>query len=124
MFYRKICVSDRHYLIRYPAFSPAENAKKKEIQGTLRMNGFYDTLKNEIIAYCGDLSGEQPRVLYLADTDCTVTEGEVERPLSDGEEIPLGCTVTVRVALVLRNRPEPTRRLSLVHRWVGGFLVR
>ena len=88
------------------------------------MNDFYDTLKREIIAYCTELAADEPRVMYLADTECTVEEGEDERTLSDGDEIPFGCTVTVRVALNLRNRPEPTRRLGLVHVWKGGYLVK
>jgi len=124
MLYQKNCVSDRHYIIRYPAFSADKNAKRTEVQGILRMNGFYDTLKNEIIAYCGELSEKEPRMMYLADTECTVTEEEEEHTLSNGDEIPWDCPLTVRIALILRNRPEPTRRLGLVHRWVGGNLVK
>ncbi len=118
------CVSDRHYLIRYPAFTAGENAKKREAGAVSRMNDFYDTLKNEIIAYCTELSGERPKVMYLVNTECTVTEGENERPLGQGDEIPLDMTVTIRIALILRNRPEPTRRLGVVHTWQGGYLTK
>ena len=124
MFIIKKCVSDRHYLIRYPEFSPGDGAKKKEKAAVLRMNEFYDTLKREIMDYCGELVSEHPRVMYLADTECTSSDGEEERTHSDGEEIPWDSTVTVRVALVLRNRPEPTRRLGMVHTWKEGYLVK
>ena len=124
MFYKKICVSDRHYLIRYPAFVPADHGVKKEIRAIQRMNGFYDTLKNEIIAYCTELSAENQKILYLADTECTVTDENGERTLCDGDEIPPEGIVTVRLSLVLRNRPNPSKRADAVYVWKGGYLVK
>ena len=124
MFYKKNCISDRHYIIRYPTFSPRENAKKKEIRAVFQMNGFYETLKTEIIAYCTEFSAGHPKAMYLADAECTARDENGEKMLDDGDEISLHSPVTVRVALVLRNRPDSSKRLSLVHVWLDGYLVK
>lgn len=38
--------------------------------------------------------------------------------------LPLDAVLTVTVSLALRDRPEPTRRRTLVHRWQNGLLLR
>lgn len=129
MFYIKKCISDRHYILRYPEFSPEDcgkndHAKRKELRAIGRMNDFYSTMRDEILAYCTKIASENPKAVYLMDFECTVSEEAGCRVLSDSEGIPLHIPITVRVALVLRNRPNPTRRQGLIHTWQGGYLVK
>ena len=86
------------------------------------MNGFYETMVGEIIAYCGELTSEYPKILYMMDVECTVPEAD--KPLTESEEISVDTPISVHIALVLRNRPAPTKRLNPVHIWKEGFLVR
>ena len=86
------------------------------------MNDFYEALVREIIAYCGELTSEHPKIMYMMDVECTVPDSDT--PPAESEEISVDTPISVHIALVLRNRPAPTRRLSLVHTWKEGYLVK
>lgn len=122
MFYIKKCVSDRNYLLRYPQFAVDEPGEKKEGNAIRRMNDFYEAMVREIIAYCGELTSEQKKILYMMDVECTLSGSDTT--LTESEEISIHTPISVHLALVLRNRPAPTRRLSLVHTWKEGYLVK
>ena len=122
MFYIKKCVSDRNYLLRYPEFAVGEHGTKKEEKAIRRMNDFYETMVGEIIAYCGELASEQKKILYMMDVECTLPGSDTM--LTESEEISVDTPISVHLALVLRNRPAPTKRLSPVHTWKEGYLVK
>lgn len=118
----KKCISDRNYLLRYPEFAAEETGGKKERQAAFRMNDFYVTMKNEIIAYCAEITAEHPRAMYIMDMDCTVG-GEL-LPFSESAAFAMDVPLVVHIALALRIRPEPTRHRVMEHTWQGGELVK
>ncbi|MBE6599131.1 MAG: hypothetical protein E7638_06795 [Ruminococcaceae bacterium] len=113
----KKCISDRNYILRYPEFACSDGAKRREKKAVRRMNRFYKTVTDEVIAYCGTVSAENPRVLYLLEAITDMDEDE-------RENFTHLAPVTVTMTMILRNRPEPTRRKTAVHRWQNGFLMK
>ncbi len=124
MYLIKKCRSERAYILRYPEFRCAEGAKRREQQAARRMNAFYEAALGEIVAYCGALAAENPRVLYILNGDCAVAAGDTAFVPAESEEFPLSAAITVHLALTLRLRPEPTRRRILTHTWRDGYLVK
>ncbi len=116
MYYVMKCLSDRNYTLRYPEFFCADGAKGHERRAVSRMNGFYDAMAKEVMAYCAELAAEHPRVQYFL-------TGEVS-PAAEGEAFAVTEPIAVRVALTLRRRPEPTGHGGVVHRWQNGVLLR
>ena len=88
------------------------------------MNDFYNTMKDEILVYCKQLTAENPKVMYLMDVECTVSGEEDSHALTNEENFSLERPMTVRISLILRNRPNPTKRHSITHIWQRGYLVK
>lgn len=125
MYIEKKCISDKNYLIKYPEFVPGKQSNRKEKRAVRRMNGFYRSMMDEIIAYGTEISQDHPKAAYIMNAECEIStesassEGAV---LNEGEFSP-DAVVSVHIALILRLRPEPTRRRTMVHTWKRGFLL-
>ena len=122
MYIEKKCVSDKNYLIKYPEFVPGKPSNRKEKKAVRRMNGFYRSMIDEIISYGTEISREHPKAAYIINTECEISAANEGTVLNEGE-FALDTVVSVHIALILRLRPEPTRRRTMVHTWQRGFLL-